>query len=367
MRFVKARSATSSLVSILEDARAAFRGGSQSRADVGAILSLYGSITSLCARAKRIRTILTTQKSETNAIAIFLDRVTASEAKQFSGFFEELTEFGERLNEVSLAAIDIYYPGLKSDLMDVVGRDVDFSHYYIKEILPKYQLSEATMPETLISILDRFNGDWGPENVSNRLTTELSRPTHGKDSFDLIDERAIAHRTKKSEIFVENFLEVADALDKCRGIIAGMVRENWNFRDLAGSIPSISVNIEGGIDMAETNYNVSNSQVGAIGPNTTVRDVTLDQRFGQLSQSIDLDMLSEQLEKLRSELVKSATERDHYAAVVAVSDAAADARAGRGSDALSKLASAGKWTLGVATKIGVSVAAEAIKSALGIK
>jgi hypothetical protein len=85
------------------------------------------------------------------------------------------------------------------------------------------------------------------------------------------------------------------------------------------------------------------------------------------SQSVDLNLLSQQLDQLKSELAKNATERDHYAALVAVSDAATDARTGKGADALSKLAGAGKWALEVATKIGVSVAADALKTALGMK
>lgn len=367
MQSLKAQAANDAIVSVLEDARLTFSRTGLARADIGSILSLYGSITSLCARAKRIRVILTNQKSEVKGNSVAMDRFTDSEAKQFSGFFQELTEFGERLSDVSLAAIEIYYPGLKNDLMKVVGGDIDFSRYYIKEIVPKYQLSEATMPATLINILDQFSGDWGPENAGYRLWVEVSTPSAGKRSSGSAGYTDIGYGTFPNGIFVDNFLAVAESLDKCRGIISAMVKENWNFRDLAGPVSSVSVNIEGGINMAETRYNVSNSQVGAIGPNAIVHDLQFQQRVEQLCQSIDLKVLSEQLDQLRSELAKSATERDHYAAVVAISDAAADARAGKGTDALSKLAQAGMWAFDVATKIGVSVAAEAIKVALGMK
>jgi hypothetical protein len=127
------------------------------------------------------------------------------------------------------------------------------------------------------------------------------------------------------------------------------------------------VNVEeGGFHVTENRYNVHNSQVGAVGPNAHVHDVEFQQRLEARSRSIDLAILSQQLDQLKVELTQHAKERDHYAAVVAVSDAAQDAREGKGAEALTKLAGAGKWALEFATKIGTSVAADAIKSALGL-
>jgi hypothetical protein len=50
-----------------------------------------------------------------------------------------------------------------------------------------------------------------------------------------------------------------------------------------------------------------------------------------------------------------------------ISDAAVDAKVGDRVGALGKLAAAGKWAVDVATKIGVSVAADAIKVVIGLK
>lgn len=82
-----------------------------------------------------------------------------------------------------------------------------------------------------------------------------------------------------------------------------------------------------------------------------------------LSQ-FDLPQLAVELQELRQALRQAATEREHDATVVAVGDAAQAAQAGNGLAVLDHLKSAGKWALDVATKIGVSVATEALKTAL---
>jgi len=115
-----------------------------------------------------------------------------------------------------------------------------------------------------------------------------------------------------------------------------------------------------------TNYNITHSQVGAVGPNTSVSNSSLSQQVAQYAETIDAKALAADLALLQVELQKRASERDHYAGLVAVSDAAADAKEGKIAGAVSKLAAAGKWALGVATSIGTTVAAGAIKHAMGL-
>jgi hypothetical protein len=160
-------------------------------------------------------------------------------------------------------------------------------------------------------------------------------------------------------------LRITELLEECRKEIREIVRDNWDFRDLVGH-RSEQVYIEGGIHVANAEYNVDRSQVGVVGPNAHVHDVTFEQRLEQEASSFDLKVLAEQLDLLQNELTKQATERDHYAAIVAVSDAAADARQNKGADAFAKLRAAGKWALDVATNIGANVAAQALKVALGL-
>ena len=63
---------------------------------------------------------------------------------------------------------------------------------------------------------------------------------------------------------------------------------------------------------------------------------------------------------------KQAQSTTQFEAITAVSGAQDAARANQPSTVIEKLKSAGGWALDVATRIGVSVAAEAIKKASGL-
>jgi hypothetical protein len=69
---------------------------------------------------------------------------------------------------------------------------------------------------------------------------------------------------------------------------------------------------------------------------------------------------------LRAELLKEAKEPEHYTTIGTIASAETAAEKGDGPKALECLKAAGKWTLDVASKIGVSVATEAIKKSMGI-
>lgn len=107
-------------------------------------------------------------------------------------------------------------------------------------------------------------------------------------------------------------------------------------------------------------------QVGAQGKNAHAHDMTFNQIWQQNKEKIDLSILNNELEKLRSSLQSSATTAEHYSEIGAIATAEIEAKKGNGANALQALASAGKWSLSVAEKIGVGVATAALKTALGI-
>jgi uncharacterized protein YjbI with pentapeptide repeats len=127
---------------------------------------------------------------------------------------------------------------------------------------------------------------------------------------------------------------------------------------IIGKITNPAV-IEG--SMSRDTYNIS-GQAGAVGPDAHAHDMT----FQQIQNSLDLSKLAEELGRLRS-VMKQETEgtREQDKAVAAVAEAEEAAIKGDGPTALRHLRTAGKWALGIAEKIGVSVAADAIKKALG--
>jgi hypothetical protein len=98
-----------------------------------------------------------------------------------------------------------------------------------------------------------------------------------------------------------------------------------------------------------------------------VHDVNLTQTWNQLRATVDLVQLAEQLSSLRTEMLKQAKGPEQYAAVGAVSSAELEAKNGNGPKTLEYLSKAGKWALDVATKVGETVAAAALKEAMGIK
>ena len=81
---------------------------------------------------------------------------------------------------------------------------------------------------------------------------------------------------------------------------------------------------------------------------------------------MELNSLASELAQLRLNLKERAVEPEHDMAVGSIAEAEQAAKEGDGPRALRHLKTAGKWTLDVATSIGKTVAAEAIKASLGM-
>jgi Pentapeptide repeats (8 copies) len=115
-----------------------------------------------------------------------------------------------------------------------------------------------------------------------------------------------------------------------------------------------------GITMSRDTYNIP-GQAGAVGPGAQARNNT----FQQVQAGIDLPKLAEELGRLRNAMKGEATgTREQDKAIGTVADAEEAATRGDGPAALQYLKSAGEWTFGIAEKIGVGVAVEALKRAM---
>ncbi len=111
---------------------------------------------------------------------------------------------------------------------------------------------------------------------------------------------------------------------------------------------------------------ITSGQVGAVGPSAHAHELNFTQVWNQSSAEIDIIALQEQLSRLREALRSEAQTPEQDVAVAAVANAELAAKNGDGPKAMEWLSKAGKWTFDVATKIGVGVAAAALKAALGI-
>jgi hypothetical protein len=119
----------------------------------------------------------------------------------------------------------------------------------------------------------------------------------------------------------------------------------------------------GSISMGD---NYSAGQAGAMGPGAQATGNTFQQSCQHSDGSIDLLVLAKELELLRQQLRKEATESRQDVSIGEVALAQTAASEGNGTKALQHLRNAGKWAFNVSTKIGVGVATAALKTALGL-
>jgi hypothetical protein len=99
--------------------------------------------------------------------------------------------------------------------------------------------------------------------------------------------------------------------------------------------------------------------------NSTIISRAVVQNWNQQSGGIDLAGLGNDLEKLRKALRDQASTPEHDMALGQVAAAETAAKEGKGAEVLHYLKTAGTWAWEVATKIGCTVAADAIKRAIG--
>jgi hypothetical protein len=149
------------------------------------------------------------------------------------------------------------------------------------------------------------------------------------------------------------------------GIKKNVFREVEKYTDQWVTSHTTNITLNGGLLKMGDDFNISGGQQGAVGRNAHAHDMTFNQIWNQNGGSIDLPTLAKDLAILRAELLKEAKEPEHYTAIGAVASAETAAQKGDGPKALEYLKAAGTWTFDVATKVGVSVAAEALKTVIG--
>jgi hypothetical protein len=105
---------------------------------------------------------------------------------------------------------------------------------------------------------------------------------------------------------------------------------------------------------------------GAVGPHATAHNTTITEHHGAPLAGVDLSALAVQLGSLKQAMKADAQDTSHFEAVAAISAAEDAAKKNDGSTTFAKLKTAGNWAFETATKIGVSVAAEALKKTIGL-
>ena len=113
-------------------------------------------------------------------------------------------------------------------------------------------------------------------------------------------------------------------------------------------------------------FNIKAGNVGAAGDNVRADHFTQNQSVTQFEMP-NLNLLAQELERLRSEASKRATSADQVAAATELAAAEDCAKNGDRSGVLQALKGAGNWVLGIAKDIGTEVAAKVIEHQIGLQ
>jgi hypothetical protein len=107
-------------------------------------------------------------------------------------------------------------------------------------------------------------------------------------------------------------------------------------------------------------------QAGSVGPGSQSQGMQFQQVWNEIQPHTDLEVLAQDLEKLKKRLQGEAETPDQLQAVTDVALAAQEAKVGNGPKILEYLKKGGVWVLKKAEDIGTKVAVEVIKKAMGL-
>ncbi len=119
--------------------------------------------------------------------------------------------------------------------------------------------------------------------------------------------------------------------------------------------------------MSEFKNTIQGNFQGTMGDGSQADNLTYNEIGHRIEQSVDMSQLARELSELRQAMSAEATNSAHFIAIGEVAKAEEAASAKDSSKVVESLKGAGKWALDTATKIGVSVASEAIKQSMGVK
>lgn len=122
---------------------------------------------------------------------------------------------------------------------------------------------------------------------------------------------------------------------------------------------------QGDVHVSGDTYNTRNA--GAVGPGAQAMNTTITENYGAMLGGIDVKILADELDDLRRAMSAEAGSTSQFEAVAAISGAQDAAKKGETSSVVTKLKGAGQWAVDVATKIGTTIAAEAIKKSMGME
>jgi len=191
------------------------------------------------------------------------------------------------------------------------------------------------------------------------------------DSFEKLDAKELVPLPENDKIAIEYEELIGFELEGRKEIFIGKLRKVYSIRQLLDGIEdgrnrkldsTKYAAIRGDVIMGDKYIQAGQGIMQ--GPGSHAQDMTFNQIWSQTNDKINLLELAEELAELRIKLKDSATEPEHDISIGAVATAERLAKEGNGPEVLEYLSKAGKWALDTATKIGVPVATEALKTSI---
>jgi hypothetical protein len=181
----------------------------------GNLLILYGSATRLSDYSAKVKHILELESKE----------ICKNDKQVFNIFLSEIQFFGINLKNTNLSAIDIYYPGLGRELNRLINGDILLLVYFRDKLAPSYDINTKKIPK----ILDVFLRNYGPMGYWCQETFDWhAYPGFWQDfAYPELPENCLDNFELRREI-----VSFIDTLEECRNIIANIIRENWDFKEL---------------------------------------------------------------------------------------------------------------------------------------
>ena len=108
------------------------------------------------------------------------------------------------------------------------------------------------------------------------------------------------------------------------------------------------------------NYNIN--QAAAVGPNSNASNNTFNQQNISLPNNFNYEGLLGELAILKKTLIANASTPEHFLSIAELTNAEEASKSKNGNKVIQHLTSAGKWVFDFATKVGVSLVAEILKT-----
>jgi hypothetical protein len=272
---------------------------------------------------------------------------------EFKEFYQKISELEQDISEFEL--------GLGTRSSEICAR-LDF---LAARLALDFRWLKEEDPHAFEELADSVRAVRGFPGQLNTLSFDITRLFHGARELTQSENRLTKAEAEETLLRYkkesDDYIRGIEAAARRAGITLLTVEEYELALSTDGS-RNPQLIVMGEVTMSGDTYNTG--QAAAVGRNAQANNTTMVQNNQGTIK--DLPGLMSELGVLRAEMKKNALDADHDVEIGAVALAEKAAKEGNAQSVLEYLKNAGTWALEIAQKIGVEVAAAAIKHALGL-